>query len=72
MGSFLDHIVLCEKMHNHNVLRSWDGGGGGGGGGMAPLALSPIARSSYNGLTGKYAVYLKGDCSGIFKNYFFG
>ena len=51
----LKNNVLCENLHNHNVLRSWEGGGGG----MAPLALSPNdIRSSYNGLTGKYAVYL--------------
>ena len=36
----LKNNVLCENLHNHNVLRSWEGGG------MAPLALSP--RSSYN------------------------
>ena len=54
----LKNNVLCENLHNHNVLRSWEGGARGC---MAPLALSPIAndiRSSYNGLTGKYALYL--------------
>ena len=48
----LKNNVLCENLHNHNVLRSWDGGGGVPG--MAPLALSPISRSSYNGLTAQF------------------
>ena len=24
----LKNNILCENLHNHNVLRSWEGGGG--------------------------------------------